>query len=106
MPGGNGLKKYKVVVSPRAAEDIDSIYCYIADEFKDIGAAEKLADKLHDAVTGLSTMPRRGSLRKTGAFANKGYRQLQVGNFTIVYRIDEERNLVIMVTVRYSRSSF
>ena len=100
------MDNYEIKITPRAASDIDNIYCYIADEFKDIGAAEKHADLLEEAIHGLDTMPYRGAERKTGAFANKGYRQLFVKNFTIVYRIDEERKRVIIVTVRYTPSSF
>ena len=100
------MDNYEIKITPRAASDIDNIYCYIADEFKDIGAAEKHADLLEEAIHGLGTMPYRGAERKTGAFANKGYRQLFVKNFTIVYRIDEERKRVIVVTVRYTPSSF
>lgn len=100
------MDNYAVKVTPRAALDIDNIYCYIADEFKDIGAAERLADLLDEAINSLDTMPYRGAERKTGAFANKGYRQLFVKNFTVVYRIDEDNKMVIVVTVRYTPSSF
>ena len=100
------MDKYEIKVSPRAAADIDDVYCHIADDFKDIGAAEKHADLLDEAILSLDTMPYRGAERKTGAFANRGYRQLFVKNFTIVYRIDEARKRVIIVTVRYTPSSF
>lgn len=100
------MEKYKIKVTPRAALDIDNIYCYIADEFKDIGSAESHADEFEKAILSLDTMPYRGIERKPGAFANKGYRQLFVKNFTIIYRIDEERKTVIIVTVRYTPSSF
>ena len=100
------MDKYEVKVSPRAIADIDDVYNQIADDFKDIGAAEKHADLLDEAILSLDTMPYRGAERKTGAFANRGYRQLFVKNFTIVYRIDEKRKRVIIITVRYSHSSF
>lgn len=100
------MNKYRVKVSPRAASDIDNIYEYIADEFQAAGAAKKHAYLLEEAILSLDTMPYRGAERKTGAFANKGYRQLFVKNYTIIYRIDEERKIVIIVTVRYTPSSF
>lgn len=100
------MDKYEIKISPRAASDIDEVYCYIADNFKNIGTAEKLADLLEEAICGLDTMPYRGAERKTGAFANRGYRQLFVKNFTIVYRVDEDRKRVIIVTVRYTPGSF
>ncbi len=100
------MDKYDIKVSPRAASDIDEVYCYIADVYKDIGAAEKHADLFEEAMLSLGTLPYRGAERRTGAFANKGYRQIFVNNFTIVYRIDEQKKWVIIVTVRYSAGSF
>jgi plasmid stabilization system protein ParE len=90
----------------RASDDLDNIYNYIADEFKEIGTAENMADILEKAILSLGDLPYRGTLRKTGAFANKNYRQLFVKNFTIVYRIDEKKKMVIIVTIRYTPSSF
>jgi plasmid stabilization system protein ParE len=90
----------------RASDDLDNIYNYIADEFKEIGTAENMADILEKAILSLGDLPYRGTLRKTGAFANKNYRQLFVKNFTIVYRIDEKKKMVIIVTIRYKPSSF
>ena len=67
----------------RASDDLDNIYNRIADDFKEIGTAEKMADALEDAILSLDEMPYRGSIRRTGAFANRGYRQIFVENFTI-----------------------
>ncbi|MBA4698421.1 MAG: type II toxin-antitoxin system RelE/ParE family toxin [Ruminococcus sp.] len=100
------MDKYQVKLMARAARDLDGIYNYIADEFKETGTAEHMADLLEDGILGLDEMPYRGSIRRVGAFANKGYRQIFVKNFTIVYRIDEAKKLVIIVTVRYTPSSF
>lgn len=100
------MDKYKVKLLARAARDLVEVYNYIADEFKELGTAEHMADLLDDAILELDEIPYRGSVRKTGAFANRGYRQLFVKNFTIVYRIDEDKKTVIIVTVRYTPSSF
>lgn len=100
------MAKYTVKLMQRASGDLDDIYNHIADDLKEIGTAEKMADVLEDAILSLDEMPYRGSIRRTGAFANRGYRQLFVKNFTIVYRIDEARKMVIIVTVRYTPSSF
>lgn len=90
----------------RAFDDLDNIYNHIADEFKEIGTAEKMADDLANAILSLDEMPYRGSIRRSGAFANRGYRQIFMKHFTIVYRIDEEKKMVVIVTVRYTPSSF
>ena len=88
------MAKYTVKLMQRASGDLDDIYNHIADDFKEIGTAEKMADVLEDAILSLDEMPYRG------------HRQLFVKNFTIVYRIDEARKMVIIVTVRYTPSSF
>lgn len=100
------MDKYTVKLIQRAYSGMDDIYNHIADVFKEMGTAEKMADALEEAILNLSEMPYRGSVRRTGAFANRGYRQLFVKNFTIVYRIDEALKMVIVVTVRYTPSSF
>lgn len=100
------MVKYTIKLLQRASRDLDDIYNHIADDFKEIGTAEKMANTLEDAILSLDEMPYRGSIRKTGAFANRGYRQLFVKNFTIIYRIDEAEKIVIIVTVRYTPSSF
>jgi plasmid stabilization system protein ParE len=65
-----------------------------------------LVDTLEEAIFSLESMPQRGVLRKTGAYVNKGYRQLFVGNFTVVYRVAEAKKRVLVVTIRYSKSQF
>jgi toxin ParE1/3/4 len=98
--------KYFVKLLPRAYRDLDDIYSYIADILIEPGIAAKLVDSLGDAIFSLESMPHRGVLRKTGVYANKGYRQLFVGNFTVVYRVEEVKKRVLVVTIRYSKSQY
>lgn len=63
-------------------------------------------DKYSVKLTSLETMPYRCPERKQGAYANRGYRQFFVENYTAVFRIDESKKTVIVVTVRYSPSDF
>ena len=63
-------------------------------------------DEMEKAILGLNEMPYRGTERKIGVYANKGYRQIFVKKYTIVYRIDESNKMVIVITIRYSPSSF
>lgn len=100
------MDKYKVKLLARANRDLDEIYDYIVEEFKEIETAERLADSLEAAILSLDEMPYRGAVRRVGAYANKGYRQLFVKNFTILYRINERMKTVIVVTVRYTPSDF
>lgn len=104
--GGNILDKYRVEILNRAYKNIDDIYEYIANELLAPDAAMHLVEKFEDALLSLETMPSRFPTRKTGSYANKGYRQIFVENFTIVFRINEVKKLVTVVKVKYTKSNF
>ena len=99
-------KEYSVKLMSRAMRDLDGIYAYIARNLLEPQTAEKLLDTLEQAILSLETMPYRCAERKTGVYAGKGYRQLFVKNYTVIYRVDERNRTVIVVTVRYSPSQF
>ena len=100
------LDKYSVKLLSTAYRNLDDIYAYIATQFHSEQTAQNLIDKLEEAFLSLEFMPQRGARRLAGAYANKGYRQLFVNNFTVIYRIDEVKKQVIIVIVRYSKSEF
>lgn len=100
------MDNYDVKLLPQAYRDLNGIYAYIAETILETGTAEKLLDALEEAIFSLEELPRRGAQRKNGVYANKGYRQLFIKNFTVIYRIDEISKQVIIVTVRYSKSQF
>ena len=100
------MDSYAVVFMSRALRDLDNIYTYIAQKLYEPRTTSLLVDELERGVLSLKHMPARCPLRKAGASANSGYRQLQVKNFFVIFRIDEPGKRVVVVTVRYSRSSF
>lgn len=91
---------------PSAYRNIDEIYAYIAKQLQAEKSALNIVDKLEESIFSLEFTPQRGAKRRVGAYAKRGYRQLFVKNFTIVYRIDEEKRQVIILTVKYSKSEF
>jgi len=66
----------------------------------------KRVNELENAILLLEQMPYRCPERKRGVYANRGYRQLFVKNYTVIYRVDEKTRTVLIVTVRYSPSQF
>ena len=98
--------KYTVKIYPRAYLDLDGIYSYIAKNLMAQGTAENLLASLEDAIFSLEQFPEREPVRRVGAYANRGYRQLFVKNYTVIYRVHKEKREVHIVTVRYSRSQF
>ena len=104
--GGNTLDKYSVKLTSKALRDLDGIYGYIAGTLKEPQTAVQLVSRIEDGILSLERMPYRCSERKKGVYANQGYRQMFIENYTAIYRVDEGRKSVIVVTVRYSSSEF
>ena len=100
------MDKYTVKISPQAYDDLDQIFEYIAFELQAPETALSLIDLIEEEVLSLDEMPKRGAERKVGIYANRGYRQLFIKNFTVVYRIQENTKTVIVITVRYTPSEF
>lgn len=100
------MEQYSVVFTSRALRDLDGIYAYIAKTLQEPGIALKLVDRIEEEILSLEYMPERYPSRKVGAYANRGYRQLIVENYTAIYRVDRAKKQVIIVTVRYARSQF
>lgn len=100
------MDKYMVSLTSRALRDLDDIYIYIAQTLLVPETALGLIDKIEKEILSLENMPYRFPERKTGAYANRGYRQLFVNNYTVIYRVDEKHKQVIIVTVRYTPSQF
>jgi addiction module RelE/StbE family toxin len=100
------LVKYLLKITPQAFRDIDMIYDYIARHLLEPGTANNLVDEIEAGIFSLEEMPNQGAPRRIGNYANKGYRQLFIKNYTIVYRVDETEKQVIIVTVKYSGSDF
>ena len=98
--------KYSVKLMSRALRDLDGIFAYIAKTLMEPGTALKLIETIENEILTLDSMPYRCPERQTGAYANKGYRQLFIKNYTAIYRVDEKSKTVIVVTVRYSPSQF
>ncbi len=100
------MDKYNLSLTDRALRDLDDIYVYISQTLLVPETAMGLVDKIEREIFSLEDMPYRFPERKTGVYANKGYRQLFIGNYTVIYRVDEDEKRVIIITVRYTSSQF
>ena len=100
------MDEYRVIMSDRALRDLDGIYAYIANTLLEPGIALNLVDEIESGILSLDVMPHRCPERKIGVYANHGYRQLFVKNFTVLFRIDESKKIVVVITVSYSSRQF
>lgn len=95
------MDKYKVKIHPRAIRELDSIYEYIANEKATPENAKGQADRIKKAILNLDTFPQSHQQRTEGRYAERGYRQLLVDNYIVVFRIDETNKTVYVITVQY-----
>lgn len=100
------MDKYAVKIYAGAYRDLDNIYTYIAEKLSEPTTTLRLIDELETAIFSLEQLPERGAVRRVGAYANSGYRQLFVKRFVIIYRVLKPQKEVHIVTVRYAPSLF
>jgi len=97
------LNEYIVKITSQAYRELESIYQYFAENLMMPETSLRIVAEIESAIFSLDMLPYRGTERKIG---RKGYRQLFVENYTIVYRINELNKQVIIVTVQYSPGNF
>ena len=100
------MAEYDVKLTSKAFSDIEGIYKYISENLCANSSAINIVNQIEESIFSLETFPNRGSIRKTGRYDNKNYRQLFVENYVIVYKVVEESKKVIIMTVKYAKSNF
>jgi plasmid stabilization system protein ParE len=83
---------YKVMLSPRAIQDLGQIVRYIS--FDDPKAAERFGDALIDAAMSLANLPERGHL--VPELRDDRTREIIHHPYRIVYRVDTVRRAVLV----------
>ena len=97
------MDKYKVKINPKAIRELDSIYEYIAKEKLAPENANGQVDRIKKAILKLDEFPQSHQERNEGRYAGKGYRQLLIDNYIVIFRIDETCKTVYVVTIQYQR---
>ena len=94
---------YTVNVAESAARDIKEIADLIAYDYCDPMAATRLVGRIFDEIESLAEMPFRYSLSSNPLLAAVGCRQTSVGNFLILYMVDDKESAVNVVAIVYCR---
>lgn len=95
------MNKYKVQINPKAIRELDSIYKYIATEKLAPENAKRQVNRIKTAILKLDTFPQSHQERNEGRYTEKGYRQLLIDNYIAIFKIDEDKKIVTVVTVQY-----
>ena len=99
----NEPPEYELSYQPRAAQDLDRILAYITLELSAPESALNLIDEIEHACESLRIFPSRAPKLRAPDLALYGYRMMTVGNFLIIFIIDEGSRIVRIERVVYSR---
>lgn len=94
---------YRVVLSGNARDDLRDIGLYISQTFGSRNAALKQTTRIRNAIESLETMPLRHALASDARLAEDGVRRMNVGNFAVLYTVDEKSSEVVVARVMYGR---
>lgn len=95
------MDRYRVRLNPKAYRDIEDIFAYIAVERLAPENAKSQTDRIWKALKNLEIFPQAHQDRMEGRYADKGYKQILIGNYLAIFKIDEEKKIVHVVTVQF-----
>lgn len=95
------VKKFEVLLYPKAYRDIEEIYSYIALEKLSPENAKGQTDRIWDAIFSLDEHPESHQDRLVGRYVGKGHKQLIIDNYIAIFKIDESKKKVYVITVQY-----
>lgn len=97
---------YKLEFLPVAKKDMIDIVRYISLELKNPDAANRLAEDLIDSAEGVLKFPYSSKAYKPIRSLKHEYRMIQVRNYLMFYRIDEDTKTVIISRVVYAKRDY
>ena len=91
---------YKIELSLLSKLDLEDIYAYIKNTLCASKAANDVFNKIKSALYSAAYFPYR--FRKLGGFDNQNLRVITIGNYNIIFSINNERGIVFIVRILYS----
>ncbi len=92
---------YQVVVTPRADESLNSIVDYLCETASDV-VAEKVRIGLLAEMRKLASMPQKNPLLRGTDNLMITYRRVLKWSYRIIYTIEEEDLMVLVVEIDHS----
>ena len=97
---------YKIHATDNAQRDLDHIIEYIALELENPSAAATLLDKVDECYDDLSAMPYMYSECQSPRLKAMGYRKAILGNYIMVYRVEEELQTVYILRYFHGKQDY
>ena len=87
----------KIILSPRSKNQLAEFAEYIANDKPN--AAQKWLEKIFSEVEKLENFPMSG--RKVPELMQDNYRELLIGNYRIIYKLEKDK--IFILSVRHSK---
>lgn len=95
------MKKYNVVISKDALEDIEGIFKYISEILYEPYVARKIQKNLLIRIKTLEFMPNRNTVIDIEPYKQRGVRIFLVENYKVFYFVNEDEGRVYILNVLY-----
>ncbi|MEM6318615.1 MAG: type II toxin-antitoxin system RelE/ParE family toxin [Bacteroidota bacterium] len=95
---------YQVVITDRAKESLRKIIAQVRERAS-IEVARKVKDGIENEITSLNYMPTKNSILRGINDKNITYRRILKWSYRIIYTIEEDKLMVIVVEIDYARSN-
>ena len=97
-------RSYKIL--PKAKMDLENIFRYISEELYNTESALAMINKFEMKFNDICLFPKAHPLITHKSIDHNDLRKAIVDNFIVVYIYDEEKELINIVRVIYSKSDY
>lgn len=91
------MKTFKVSYSQKAENDLNYLYSFIAEEYKNIKSATNLIRKLTKVINDLSFMADSYHFYQIEPYLSQGIRYFSEGKYSVFYKIIDDTAYVIRI---------
>ena len=100
------MKKYNILRTDKADEQLRDIIFYIAEDSGSIDTALEYLDKIEKAVSNLENFPYSGVKPHYSTLRKQGYLVLIVEKHLVFYKVDEESASVVVYAIVDGRREY
>ena len=97
---------YEVIVLPEAEWDSEQITRYLTEELSAPGAAAALLREMNDCYDSLEQTPYMFEVCRNPQLRNRGYRRAVIGNYVMIYTVDEVQRKVYILRFFYGARDY
>ena len=94
---------YKAVFTAHASIDLTNILNYISIDLSNHNAAKSLFEKIEESIKLIKEFPFSGQIYQSTFIQTNNIRYKQVGNYLLFYEIDEEKQIISIIRILYSK---